>query len=274
LSLLNSIEQAIVDNLRALTHTEWKSSCAEAVSYRIALLKAQKWRCAYCERRIFRDEVGYRELDHVLPKSQRPKKNLDQIKATNNARAARRTTRGYPDFRYLPENLVVSCKRCNSYKGSYDGLANRSVAPATYPSASTDYEWIHPHFDVYRQHIERNNGLYSTVNRSPKGSAVIYACGLSKGEELTQRLIESIVLDAEEMTNTMLLLVLQEDSLDTLKISKALYKRFKKGSAVIIQECLEELHAVKAQGPEKLASAIMEIAEALDEDGPIVAPKN
>jgi 5-methylcytosine-specific restriction endonuclease McrA len=272
-TLLKLIEQTIVDNVRALTHSEWKSSCAEVVAYRTALLKAQRWHCAYCERRIFRDEVGYRELDHILPKSQRPTKKLDPAKAADNANATRRTTRGYPHFRYVPENLAISCKRCNGYKGSYDSLANRSVAPATYPSASTDYAWIHPHFDVYSKHIVRNMGLYSAVNKSPKGLAVIRACGLSKGEELTQRLIESLVSDAEELTHTMLLLVLQEDSLDTVKIAKALYEKFRRGSAAIVQDCLQDLFAVKAQGAEKLALALLEIAEAFGEKGAIVPPK-
>jgi 5-methylcytosine-specific restriction endonuclease McrA len=272
MTLLKSIAPNIVANVKALTHSDWKSSCDEVIAYRGALLKAQKQCCAYCGRRIVRDEVGHREVDHILPKSQRPTKKFDHAKASSNNRKTRRTTRGYPTFQYVPENLVVACKRCNSYKGSYDGLANRAVAPTTYPSASADFEWVHPHLDVYGLHIARDNGLYTVVNNSLKGAAVIDACGLKKGEEMTQRLIETYVVEAEEMTVTMLSLVLLEDPLHTAKIAKALYKRFKVGSAVIIEDCLKDLQAVKAQGPELLGAAIQDIAVALGTSGPISPP--
>lgn len=270
--LLKSIKPNIVAKVKALTHPDWKSSCDEIVAYRDALLTAQKRRCAYCGRNITRNEVGHREVDHILPKSQRPKKKFDHVKAASNDRKTRRTTRGYPAFQYVPENLVVTCKRCNSYKGSYDGLANRAVTPATYPATNADFEWVHPHLDVYDEHIARVNGLYTVVNNSLKGAAVIYACGLRNAEELTQRLIESHVSEAEEMTIAMFYLVLADDSIDTSRIAEALYKRFQVGSAKIIKDCLEDLQAVKTQGPEILGAAIQEIAIALGTSGPITPP--
>lgn len=270
--VLSSIEPSIIANVKALTHPDWKSSCDEIVAYRGALLNAQKHRCAYCDRRIVRNEVGHREVDHILPKSQRPKKKFDHIKAANNQLKTRRTTRGYPAFQYTPENLVVACKRCNSYKGSYDGLANRATAPAVYPSNSADFEWVHPHLDVYGHHIALIEGLYTVVNNSPKGAAVLHACGLMQGEEITQRLIESHVAEAEEMTVSMLSVVLLEDSLDGAEVAKALHKRFKIGSVAVIQDCLKELQSVKAQGPELLGAAIQEIGVALGNSGPIIAP--
>src|SRR5258707_6942519 len=119
------VDKVILNSLRKITKPIWDSSLAEVIAYRDAILAAQQHTCAYCQRPIFRNELGFRELDHILPKSQRPSDGLDINKARSNDKKLRRHTQGYHDFRYVPENLVIACKRCNSFKGSYDALTDR-----------------------------------------------------------------------------------------------------------------------------------------------------
>jgi hypothetical protein len=53
----------------------------------------------------------------------------------------------------------------------------------TYPTTGEDFYIVHPHFDEYRDHIER--GEYTYVPRSDKGMWTIEKCDLTRfaGEE-------------------------------------------------------------------------------------------
>lgn len=147
------------------------------------LIEAQGTRCAYCKR-LIKDEIGHRELDHILPKNSvgKPKR------AFSNAIADRRVTRGYLQFRFEPRNLVLTCKRCNHRKGNYDCRANRA-APIhlAYPVAAAEFEWIHPYHHDYDQHITIvNDFVYQEVIGS-NGGAVIEACALDGIDALEAR---------------------------------------------------------------------------------------
>ncbi|WP_005624830.1 HNH endonuclease [Tritonibacter mobilis] len=170
---------------------EWGSSASQhaKVSLRKTLLVAQKAQCAYCRRRI-KDELGHVEIDHILPKSAKG----DIAKSTSNAEADRFCTQGYPQFSFEKRNLILTCKRCNNKKGSYDSRSNRSIAADPgYTLNSNYYSWVHPYTDQYSEHISLHKGLiYTPLNGSIKGDALIRICKLdsiSAVEALARELI-------------------------------------------------------------------------------------
>lgn len=169
---LSKLLQECVDQNR-----EWESSASQHAkdTLRKILLVAQKAQCAYCRRRI-KDELGHVEIDHILPKSAKG----DVARRISNAEADRFCTQGYPQFAFEKRNLILTCKRCNNKKGSYDLRLNRSIAadPA-YILNSNYYSWVHPYTDQYSEHISLYKGLiYTPLNRSIKGDALIRICKL------------------------------------------------------------------------------------------------
>ncbi|PKO68173.1 MAG: hypothetical protein CVU22_09595 [Betaproteobacteria bacterium HGW-Betaproteobacteria-16] len=267
-----AIDSAISDAFSAAKRPEWKTNLKAVIAYRKALLVAQEHRCAYCARTI-RDEVGHRELEHILPQSQCPAQDFDGGTAASNDWIHRRHTRGYGDFRYEPLNLALSCKRCNSYKGSFDPLLNRSVAIAAYPSASGDYLWVHPHFDPYSKHINILEGLlYSPVQGSQKGQAVIKVCGLDRAEEITARQVEACLTSTQELVQAMISLTISGEPLDSAEVGDALHKRFKVATSAKMKGFLDQLLANAGRGSDVLVASIKQISLEIGTGNPIVAP--
>lgn len=259
---------AAVD-LEALAAADWDTSLAEVIAYRSELLEAQGWECAYCRRTIYRDELGIRELDHVLPKSQSPSdaKKFDAAKASSNQRKDRRHTRGFRSFTYAPENLVITCKRCNSHKGSYDGLADRTNQPVNYPSTSVEFEWINPHVDDPEAFLEILPGyIYRPVKKSPKGQAVIHACGLRKIEELAARALDAIVFKHDYLTEALVGVMLGADRhFDDKQIVKQLQDDYPQALEATLLECIHVLReALKQKREHRLNEATQRVTEILE----------
>ena len=108
-------------------------------------------RCCYCNRDLATNHHGVWDGEHIIPKS------------------------SHPQFLFKPENLAAACKDCNQAKGDKPVLRNN--ARVTFTTASEDYEIVHPHFDVYHEHI-RWIGDIPRPNGSLKGKATIYKCDL------------------------------------------------------------------------------------------------
>jgi 5-methylcytosine-specific restriction endonuclease McrA len=270
--LAGRINANIMQAVGQITETEWKSGLAEVVAYRDAVLIAQGRLCAYCQRPVHRNEVGFRELDHILPKAQNPRKKLNQLRASSNDKKYRRHTAGYSHFMYNAENLVIACKRCNGFKGSYDALADRSQYPANYPTLSTQFEWIHPYHDEWSHHIELiATFLYAAVDASPKGAAVIHACGLDRAEELTKRLFEDYVDESEELVDGMLGLIHSREPFDTREAAERFALVYGK-DAEAIRTCLIDLQAARAGGSEVLARVLDAVSMELGESGRAILP--
>lgn len=203
--------KAVIDGFKAALNRndEWTDSAVQAtkdalISY---LIGVQGSRCAYC-RRLIKDEIGLRELDHVLPKG---KLGKSKARARSNLRRDRRVTEGYPAFRFEPSNLILTCKRCNHRKGSYDCRRDRSKAPAaTYPTAPADFEWIHPVHHEFADHIALlSEFVYQEVPGS-NGSAVIDACKLAGIEALEARARDVRLKEIKDV-NKLVLELLRED---------------------------------------------------------------
>ncbi|MEX3998748.1 HNH endonuclease [Paraburkholderia sp. EG285A] len=163
---------------------EWKTNYKAIRNIRERLLDLQNWRCAYCQAPIVADENGHRELDHILPKE--GSKDAKVPLAQSGALVDRYHTFGYSRFRYEPKNLVVVCKQCNTYKSTFDPLANRASSCIKYPSGLTSFTWFHPHIHRYSDHIKiSKNMLFSRVTRG--GAYVIYACKLNESTTIENK---------------------------------------------------------------------------------------
>lgn len=274
MSLAGKIPESILTEVENLKSEKWNSELKAIIKYRTALLAAQNYRCAYCTHKIERDIVGYRELDHILPKSQCPSDKFDDTIASSSIQKDRRHTRGYHQFRYAPMNLVVSCKRCNSFKGSYDPLANRAApAPTAYPSKTDDFEWVHPHFDDYDKFIEIKEGLlYEAKDGSKKGTAVIKACGLDKSDEITKAIVTECLATNAELFVEMLDRTIRQNPIDVEEIAAALFTRYKVGTPADIEICLRELQGAAPLGAAALQSVTGKICTILQLTGPVYPP--
>ena len=208
---IKNYPKPIVDAFMAALarNDEWTDDAVQPVKDALVsfLIEAQGSRCAYC-RRLIKDEIGLRELDHVLPKG---KLGKSKIRAKSNLKQDRRVTDGYANFRFEPSNLILTCKRCNHRKGSYDCRKDRSIpAPAVYPSTSADFEWIHPGHHEFDDHIlVLNQFAYQEVPGS-NGSAVIDACKLAGIEALEARARDLRLKQIKEV-NMLILELMRED---------------------------------------------------------------
>lgn len=113
---------------------------------------AQDYTCPYCQQRMEIDHNATWDAEHIIPKSSHPK------------------------FTFTPLNLCVSCKDCNNEKRDKKVLVNNNRS--TFPSRSTDYKIVHPHFDNFHDHIRviELAGYYLPLTE--KGRRTIEKCGL------------------------------------------------------------------------------------------------
>ena len=164
---------------------EWSTGLDAIKNLRDRLLDLQNHRCVYCQAPIEAEEVGYRELEHILPKN-KSSRCTDKSGTSNDAKK-RRATLGYPEFTFEPLNLAVSCKQCNTYKGMHDSLADRRQARPLkiYPQAH-ELIWFHPHFDRYATHITINDD-FGFTGVTDGGRAVINECRLDVAEVLERK---------------------------------------------------------------------------------------
>lgn len=119
----------------------------------------QKNICPYCKQKIKSNHGRYWDIDHVIPRS------------------------SVPEFMFQPLNLCVSCVDCNSAKSNK--TVTNSKARKKYPSKSSDYLIIHPHFDDYHEHIIVIKEGFYYVARKKKGEKTIEVCKLNRFYEFS-----------------------------------------------------------------------------------------
>ena len=145
----------------AFTHKDWSSDDLQAVRsfirqhYRVA----QRGRCAYCKRILGKQAAGNCHVEHLLSKSL------------------------YRAFIFEPKNLCAVCAECNTVKRSQETAStpvdalNKNAAKL-YPRSADAFKVVHPHFDVYDEHIEILRDRYY-VGKTPKGYFTVGACDLN-----------------------------------------------------------------------------------------------
>ena len=124
------------------------------------LLIEQSKRCAYCGSRLF-EEKPHR--DHIAPKET------------------------YRKWIFWPQNLVLSCFRCNTEaKASYDPVVTEGKSYRT-----TTFGFVHPYLDDPTEHFTFTPGGFALLifskNGSLKGQASIDLFDLSSTERAHQR---------------------------------------------------------------------------------------
>lgn len=174
-------DDILFEKVRKYQGKEWGTHLKFIKQLRTRYLHLQEYRCVYCQGPIEADANGYRELEHILPKSEAG----ESVYFTNNDLAHRRSTRGYAEFTFEPLNLCISCKVCNTKKGTFDPLLDRTRPVSSYPSKG-DFCWFHPHYERYSSHI-RISSEFTFTQITVEGGTVIDICGLADPESLAQR---------------------------------------------------------------------------------------
>lgn len=165
---------------------DWSKDCLDGFKKRFKeeMKLPQHKRCAYCRTKVNTGN-SYFDIEHIEPR------NL------------------HPEWMFLPENLCLACRKCNSAKGDAEVLTN--PAATIYPTISEGFKIINPYFDNYFDHIELIGGfLYHGI--SPKGMFTISTCNLSR-YELAESRAEDLLTHGKSKWNTIIYNVVMKKAL-------------------------------------------------------------
>lgn len=153
---------------------DWSNDCLDGFKkrYKKAMEKPQNRRCAYCRTKINTGN-SYFDIEHIEPRSL------------------------HPEWMFLPENLCLACRRCNSAKKDAEVLEN--PASVNYPTSSNEFKIINPYLDNYFEHIELIGGFIYR-GKTPKGVFTINTCNLSR-YELAESRAEEILTHGQSKWN-------------------------------------------------------------------------
>ncbi|WP_282349365.1 HNH endonuclease [Pseudomonas sp. PS01301] len=140
-------------------HTKWSEDDLRALRAEIRgyYRHIQRLICVYCQEPIGVRAAEAAPVEHIVPKSQ------------------------YLDFIFEPKNLCVICADCNHFKGSNEVMFEpvvRGPRRKRYPTVSSAFQIVHPHFDEYDLHIIKANRVY--VDLTSKGHYTIGICKLNR----------------------------------------------------------------------------------------------
>lgn len=144
------------------THRDWGQDNFQSIRshvrshYRLE----QRGKCAYCRSPVSLRSASNCHVEHIVPKSK------------------------YLSFIFEAKNLCVACADCNEIKREQETLGEEpdpllnGDTRVRYPRSSNAFKIVHPHFDIYDEHIKIFNGYF--VDSSPKGHFTIGACKLNR----------------------------------------------------------------------------------------------
>lgn len=144
------------------TYHEWGADDLMALRRHIRdhYRRVQRGSCAYCKKDISLQAAENCHVEHIAPKSK------------------------YQSFMFEPKNLCVICADCNVIKREQEVLQEepdpvvRRGTRKRYPRSPGAFKIVHPHFDVYDDHIEIFGSFY--CDKSDKGHFTIGACKLNR----------------------------------------------------------------------------------------------
>ncbi|MES2263473.1 MAG: HNH endonuclease [Pseudomonadota bacterium] len=127
-------DAAYINAYNGIDHQIWNDTKGPIVALRYSIrnhyLKEQSFMCAYC-RMEKKERHGLTwDVEHIIPKST------------------------HPLYLFEPENLALACKECNQSKWDKEVLSKKLTGKSIYPRASNAFTIIHPHYDLYSDHIE------------------------------------------------------------------------------------------------------------------------
>lgn len=141
------------------THVNWGDDDLQDLRSKVRnhYRNAQRLTCVYCQERIGVRAAHAAPIEHIVPKSQ------------------------YLAFVFEPKNLCVICPDCNEYKGKNEVMYEpviKGPRRVRYPTVSSAFQIVHPHYDDYSAHIMKANRVY--IDRTPKGHYTIGVCKLNR----------------------------------------------------------------------------------------------
>lgn len=180
-SLKKEDEQVISKVLeKELSVNLWKDKRLDALKENIRdyLREKQKGRCAFCRMKLH-EENATAEVEHVVNKGSRL------------------------DWMFLPQNMVLSCKLCNSSKGTKKALKDMTLRD--YPDDGEEFLFVNPYYDRYSEHIEiKNDILYMGI--TDKGKYTVKECHLNR-PNLTIARAENVIKNSTHGFVSVFLLV-------------------------------------------------------------------
>lgn len=154
------INQKLADD--DFVHSHWGSDDLQDIrsSLRRFYRRKQLGKCAFCLNEVSFISAANAQVEHIAPKSL------------------------HRQFIFEPKNLCVICSDCNTIKRDQEVLnevpetVNNPDGRVRYPTVSSAFKIVHPHFDDYQLHIIKRGKVY--VDRTPKGQFTISACKLNR----------------------------------------------------------------------------------------------
>lgn len=155
-SLLPEDKQAIAKVIGKghLSTNSWSDKELDTFKEKIRdyLREKQNGYCAFCRMKMH-EENATAELEHIVNKGSRL------------------------DWMFLPQNLILSCRLCNTSKSTNKSL--KDMTAPDYPKDGDDFLFVNPYFDRYSEHIEiKNDILYHGI--TPKGIYTVDKCHLNR----------------------------------------------------------------------------------------------
>lgn len=117
-------------------------------------LKEQDYTCFFCRQKFIVKSHRVWDTEHIISKST------------------------HPSFMFEPKNLCVTCTDCNNDKR--DGKVLDRESRVRFPNISSAYKIVHPHFDIYDEHISVLVVGQLYTYKTPKGRYTIRAYGLDR----------------------------------------------------------------------------------------------
>lgn len=134
------------------SHKSWGLKSLDSIRSHIKkhYISEQKYRCCYCQQRLFADHGRPWDIEHVIAMA---------LKCA---------------FMFEPRNLALACVECNQEKRATPVVRGTR---ASFPARSENYRIVHPHFDDWSEHIEiEGEATYHAL--TDKGRFTIYTCNL------------------------------------------------------------------------------------------------
>lgn len=150
-----------INNYNGIDHEQWNTTTGPIVGIRASIrdhyLKEQRFKCAYCRMHHKQRHGLTWDVEHIIPKAT------------------------HPHFLYEPENLALACKECNISKDNKNVLVKPALRPRNLPVRSEDYLIIHPHYDIYSEHMEIaviGEKIFHRPKNKEKGRETFILCDL------------------------------------------------------------------------------------------------
>lgn len=189
-------ENKTIDDIKkkGIVKEDWTSKRKGIKSFKDNIRKhmfyQQGCKCAYCKMEML---LGCSNLqkDHIVPKNP------------------------HLEWMFLPQNICVTCDKCNNNKSDIETLVDDSVVE--YPSESIAFKIIHPFFDKYSEHIEIIDDLVYKA-KTEKGKFTINTCKLYRYDLAMDRARQKMKSDNPESIKSKILSLIDDtETKDTLE---------------------------------------------------------